>query len=223
MELTISDLANHLGVSPDTIERWLRQGKLPASRSGATVSFKFDDLKKWALNNNINFKLSEKTENKAQIETGICLSDAISQGGVYFDISADSIDGTLKGCLEKITSIPDQHKESLFEQLMERELALSTGIGNGFAIPHPRQQQEYLEAPLVCVCFLKDPVDYNALDSKPVTVLFLILCPDLKLHLHLLSALSGCLRDFDFIQFINTQPSQDDLIKRIKSLQQANS
>jgi PTS system nitrogen regulatory IIA component len=132
------------------------------------------------------------------------------------------VTSVLKACIKKISIIPDDFKKDLFDRLLEREQALSTGIGNGIAIPHPREQLSYLNAPVVSICFLSDPVDYNALDHQPVSVLFFILCPALKMHLHLLSALSFCLRDTQFKRFLNARPDPLQLIEKIEILQKAN-
>lgn len=220
MELSVLDLSKYLEVSPDTVERWLRQGKLPVSRRGANVSFEIKELENWASKRNINLKLTDKTRVKKQPSSDVSLSDAIHKGGVYSDINANSVETVLQACLDKNANIPEEFKPELFEQLLEREQALSTGIGNGVAIPHPRQQQSYLDCPMVSVFYLSEPVDYNALDNKPVSVLFIILCPVLKMHLQLLSSLSFCLREPTFLDFLKTQPGIDDLIDQIQLVQE---
>jgi len=52
---------------------------------------------------------------------------------------------------------------------------------------------------MITTCFLKNEIDFNAVDKKPVFVLFLMLCSTTKLHLKLLSKLSLCLREKAFI------------------------
>ena len=222
MELSVFDLSKHLGVSPNTIERWLRQGKLPVSKKGANFRFETKELKKWASNRNINLDFLDKDMPKKEIESIIPLSIAIQDGGVYFDIQGNDVNSVLKACLERISDIPDDFKTDLLDRLIEREKALSTGIGNAIAIPHPREHLLYLTRPLVSVCFLEHPVDYKALDNQPVSVLFFILCPALKMHLHLLSELSFCLRDYQFVSFLKSRPDPAGLVKEIEVLQKTN-
>ena len=57
----------------------------------------------------------------------------------------------------------------------EREEALSTGIGNGVALPHARI--DGLRDPLVGVGISTTGIDFDAPDNKPVHVIFLILTP----------------------------------------------
>jgi PTS system nitrogen regulatory IIA component len=222
MEYSVFELSKHLGVVPDTIERWVRQGKLPVSKTGDQYQFRISELKEWASTHNISLNLSDDDPAGKKKEAGISLSSAVKNGGIYFDIQGNDVTSVLKACIKKISIIPDDFKTDLFDRLLEREQALSTGIGNGIAIPHPREQLSYLNAPVVSICFLSDPVDYNALDHQPVSVLFFILCPALKLHLHLLSALSFCLRDTQFKQFLNARPDPIQLIEKIEILQKAN-
>ncbi|NOX32948.1 MAG: PTS transporter subunit EIIA [Deltaproteobacteria bacterium] len=222
MELSVFDLSKHLGVVPGTIERWVQQGKLPVSKKGTNFKFHTKELEQWAAKHNISLKLSDKRTKEKSQESVIQLSSAVRNGGVYFDIRGNDMKSVLESCIEKISGIPDEFKAELLDRLTERERALSTGIGNGIAIPHPREQLGYLSEPLVSICFLDKPVDYHAVDNQPVWVLFFILCPVLKMHLYLLSALSFCLRDNLFISFLKSKPEPEDLVGKIENLQKAN-
>lgn len=230
MELSVFELSEYLGVVPDTIERWVRQGKLPISKKGAKYRFRLTELEKWASKHNISLDISKKKTAAKKItgrenqenNDSISLSTAVQNGGVYYDIQGKNVKDVLFSAVQNNPHIPDEFKSELVQRLVEREAALSTGIGNGIAIPHPREQVAYLSHPMVCVCFPKFPVDYNALDHQPVFVLFLILCPDLKVHLHLLSSLAYCLRDREFVGFLNTRPDPSLLVKEIERLQRTN-
>ena len=222
MELSVFDLSKSLSVSPNTIERWLRQGKLPVFKKGANYRFHTSELEQWASKHNISLNLMDKDALEKEKESIIPLSDAVKNGGVYFDIQANDVNSILKACLEKISGISDDFKEDLFERLVEREKALSTGIGNGIAIPHPREQLSYFTRPMVSVCFLEHPVNYKALDNQPVSILFFLLSPTLRMHLHLLSVLSFCLRDYQFTNFLKSRPDPLALVEKIEVLQKTN-
>jgi len=83
MELSIFDLSKHLGVVPDTIERWVRQGKLPVFKKGTKYRFQSDELNNWASKHNINLKLPGKGAHEKQSEAIITLSTAVENGGVH--------------------------------------------------------------------------------------------------------------------------------------------
>jgi PTS system nitrogen regulatory IIA component len=222
MELSVFDLSKYLGVVPDTIERWVRQGKIPISKKRLNYRFETKELEQWARKHNIRLNLSDKGIAEKEKESIISLSTAVKNGGVYFDIQANDVNSVLKSCLEKISKIPDDFKTDILSRLIERENALSTGIGNAIAIPHPREQLTYLTDPLVSICFLANPVDYKALDNQPVSILFFLLSSSLKMHLHLLSVLSFCLRESSFVSFLKSNPDPIELIEKIEILQDAN-
>ena len=222
MEFSLFDLSKCLGVAPKTIERWVRQGKLPVSQKGAIYWFREKDLEKWASTHHISLNFSDKTSPEKDRDAVVTLANAVRNGGVYTDIQGKDVKGVLTAAVEKISDIPDAFKADLLDRLMDREQALSTGIGNGMAIPHPREQLSYLARPMVSICFLADPVDYKGLDRHPVSILFLLLCPALNQHLQLLSVLSFCLRDDGFTRFLHSRPTPDQLIERIEDLQKKN-
>jgi PTS system nitrogen regulatory IIA component len=222
MELSVFDLSKHLGVAPTTIERWVRQGKLPVFKTGTHYRFRTNELAEWAARHNIRLNLSGRAEPEKKNDEAVMLSEAVKNGGIYFGIRGDDVKTVLDSCLDQISTIPDDFKADLLTQLVEREQALSTGIGNGIAIPHPRSQLAYLQTPLVPLCFLEKPVDYNSLDQVPVSVLFFLLCPSLKLHLHLLSVLSFCLRNTQFRKMLESCPEPDQIIEQIELLEKTN-
>jgi PTS system nitrogen regulatory IIA component len=222
MTLSVFDLSTYLGVNPDTIKRWVRQGKLPVLPKGADLRFEKKALEKWAALHNIRLNLTDKKSAEKQNQEDVPLSQALQNGGIYFDIPGNNVASVLESCVKKIFQVPDDFKPDLLDRLVERENAFSTGVGNGMAIPHPRQQLSYLPDPMITVNFLADPVDYNALDGRPVSILFCILCPSLQHHLHLLSALSFCLKDADFVAFIKSRPQLDQLLEKAMILQETN-
>ncbi|WP_020590256.1 PTS sugar transporter subunit IIA [Desulfobacter curvatus] len=219
MEILITELCKSLGVSRTTIERWIRQGKLPVFKKGRTYSFHAGDLKNWAEKNHISLNLTPRPAQGPDTEVTVSLSTALEAGGVYHDIdTGPDVPSVINACIQRIKAVPDNHKADLAQQLVKREEALSTGVGGGIAVPHPRTPLNYIEQPTVAVCFLKNPVDYHALDNQPVSTLFFILFPELKFHLHLLSSISLCLRNRQFSEFLKTCPEQSMLIEKIDAL-----
>jgi PTS system nitrogen regulatory IIA component len=63
-------------------------------------------------------------------------------------------------------------------------------------------------------------VDFSAVDDLPVFVLFVMLSPTVKVHLHLLSRLSYCVRNPKFVAFLGEQPDPAALFSRIEEIEQ---
>jgi len=83
----------------------------------------------------------------------------------------------------------------LFDRLLERERLGSTGIGGGIAIPHARMAS--LAKPVGLFARLAHPIDFDAIDERPVDVVFLLAAPEGAGadHLKALARVSRLLRD----------------------------
>lgn len=83
---------------------------------------------------------------------------------------------------------------TVMEALMERESLGSTGLGYGVAIPHARVEG----VDRVCGVFVRldQPVGYEALDDRPVDLLFALLAPPSAgaEHLRALAVVSRAMR-----------------------------
>jgi PTS system nitrogen regulatory IIA component len=83
----------------------------------------------------------------------------------------------------------------IFETLVERERLGTTGVGAGIAIPHGRM----VEAKAITGIFtrLENGIDYEAVDSQPVDLVFMLLAPENAGadHLKALARVSRLLRD----------------------------
>jgi len=52
-------------------------------------------------------------------------------------------------------------------------------------------------------------------DDRPVFVLFILLSQSVKIHLHLLSRFSFCVRDNSFVEFLKTSPDEASFFAKI--------
>lgn len=216
MKLTVEQVAQRLDLPASTVERWIRQGRIPVYRQGSACEFDTTALERWAATHNLVFRQAGATACRPEDPACNPLLAAMKRGGVHHDIAGPDKKGVLGALLEKEAGLSEAMRASLLEKLLERERLTSTGIGKGVAIPHPRNPLPGSVAEAAIVTgFTSRPVAFDAVDDKPVFVLFLLLCPSVKQHLNLLSRLSFCLRDSGFVQFLKTAPTADALFDRI--------
>ena len=92
------------------------------------------------------------------------------------------------------SGLPGVPEESVFDILMERERLSSTGIGNAIAIPHGKLAG--LKTPVAALGRSLAGVDFQAMDAKPVHLIFALLSPvdAAREHLRALAAISRFLR-----------------------------
>jgi len=86
-------------------------------------------------------------------------------------------------------------KEDTIQNILDREKIETTAIGNNIAIPHTRMKN--IQEVYFALGITEKNVDFDALDKKPVKLIFLILCPEKKVstQISLLARLSRILHD----------------------------
>jgi nitrogen PTS system EIIA component len=217
MELNLDVVAQSLEVSRATVERWIRQGRIPVRRDGEVCRFDQAAMDRWAQSHGLRFlPPQEAAANEGPTPAPDTLSGAMSAGGVFFDCDAQDAAGALAEAVGRMDFLSDAKRETLHKKLLERENLASTGVGKGVAIPHPRKPlPDFPDAPVITTCFLKHPVDFKAVDDRPVSVMFVLLSPTVKQHLSILSRLSYCLRDAAFIDFLKASPDPSDLLAKV--------
>jgi PTS system nitrogen regulatory IIA component len=102
----------------------------------------------------------------------------------------------------------------ILEALQARENLGSTGLGKGFALPHARL--DALSQFFALFVRLARPIDFAAIDGRPVDLVMLLLTPASagNQHLATLAALSRPLRDDAFVQRLR-QASDAEALHRL--------
>ena len=104
---------------------------------------------------------------------------------------------TMVDLMDKSGKLSD--KKLYLEAVKAREEEGTTGVGNGIAIPHGRCSG--VNKAGLAAMSIKGGVEYNALDGKPVDLVFLIAAPENSgnVHLEILSKLATMLMDDEFV------------------------
>jgi nitrogen PTS system EIIA component len=104
------------------------------------------------------------------------VSDFLSSADVITDVAfADKqklLEDLARGAVPVVGVLP----ALILSELGKRERLGSTGMGGGIAIPHARFAQ--IGKPFGMFLRLKRPVDFEAVDDKPVDTIMLLLLPD---------------------------------------------
>ena len=103
----------------------------------------------------------------------------------------------------------------LLEKVLTREKIKSTGIGGGIGIPHA--QTLGVTDFIACLGISQDGIDFNALDEKPVHLVFLIATKERtnNIYLELLSSIARLFVDETFKQKIIKSKSPDEIMQLI--------
>lgn len=140
------------------------------------------------------------------------IGDLVSRDGIVLRGSVSSRRQALHAVAEAAAHVMGQADATPFlDALMEREALGSTGVGSGVAIPHARLKNvDHLFAVLVR---LETPIAFDAVDDRPVDILFGLFAPpsDGAGHLRALAAASRALRSPDLRQRLRQADSRDTL------------
>lgn len=221
MILDLREAATRLGISPETVRRWARQGVLGMRLPGGDLRFEEDELKVWAKNQGLRFRSEAAPRRPVEDESGNRpLTGALRRGGIH-PLFEGETPAEVLGLMVQVLPLknPDSGK-ALLDQLLAREELSSTGLGHGIAIPHPRTpSRSFAEEPTVMLALLRKPVDWNALDGKPVESVMLLLNPDPQRHLRILSRVSYLLRESEFTSLLHSDSDPENLFAAVTSFE----
>jgi len=102
--------------------------------------------------------------------------------------------------------------EEVTRVVWDRENIMSTGIGKGFALPHGKTNS--VSETVGCFLTLDKPIDFEALDSLPVNIIFMLIGREntVGTHLRLLSRISRLMNNDTFrVEIANAQSSEEIL------------
>jgi nitrogen PTS system EIIA component len=216
MQLSVKEAANLLKVNEKTIYRWLKKGEIPAYCVGNSYRFNRAELLEWATSKHIGVSADIFHEPESPQVSIHNLSIALSAGGIHYRVGGGNKESVLKNVVELMKLPPEVDKEFLLQVILAREAMASTAIGGGVAIPHVRNPIVlHITEPVVSLCFLEKPVDFNSLDGEPVNCLFTLVSPSVKMHLYLLSRLAYVLRDDGFRSILGKQGIREEILSEI--------
>jgi PTS system nitrogen regulatory IIA component len=213
MQVSVKEAALSLEVDEETIYRWIRQGEIPAHRINEEFRFNGSELLEWATKRGMRISLGSFEGRDSAGSEGPSLLEALELGGVARGIAGVDPATVLREVVEALALPDDVDREYLFQVMMARESLGSTGIGDGIAIPHVRNPVVLdVAKPSVTLCFLDRPIDFHAIDGKPVDIMFAIVSPTVRVHLHLLSRLGLVLRDEAFKRLLKARAGDAELL-----------
>ncbi len=214
MQLSVQNVARFLDISEKNLYRMIDRGEIPAQKVFNQYRFNRTELLDWAMENHKAlspefFKNEEKFPDAA-------LSSALKSGGIFYQLAGADKKTALRSLVAVLHLPPDADRELLLKMLLAREAMESTSIGEGIAVPHARNPLVlHVTEPQIALGFLRTPVDFQALDGKPVFALFTMITPTVRIHLHLLSRLAFALQDAGFRDAVRRQAQGDEIFREL--------
>jgi nitrogen PTS system EIIA component len=123
------------------------------------------------------------------------IADLVTPERVVASLKATSKKQALQELARRAAQLLGRHEREVFDLLLQRERLGPTAMGNGVALPHGRLAG--LDGVFGLFARLAQPLDFEAVDGRPVDLVFLLLAPESAGadHLKALARVSRLFRD----------------------------
>ncbi len=217
MQIPVKTAAVMLGVSEKTIYRWIKQSVIPHYKINEQYRFNRTELLEWATARRLKVSPDIFSEESVLAGRHPSLLEAVRAGGIVYRLDGTDQASVLRSIVDNLKLGDDVDRAFLYEVMLARETLGSTGVGNGIAIPHVRNPVVlHVDKPTVTICFLENPIDFKAIDGKPVSILFTVISPTVSAHLHLLSRIGFVLHDTLFRAALSEHAARDAILSHLE-------
>ncbi|MCX6150645.1 MAG: PTS sugar transporter subunit IIA [Ignavibacteriales bacterium] len=216
MDLKIKDIVDQLQVSEKTVYRWIKEKKIPCYRINHQYRFNRSEINEWILSNKI--ELASNVLSVASSSQPTNFRQLVQAGGIYADVAGNSVREVLQNAIYTISTPTHISKEEIISALLSREEMMTTAIGKGISIPHPRNPIiTGDENASISICYLKNLTDFQSLDGELVHTLFIVLTNNPRRHLEVLSKISFLCQMDSFIEMLKKKTPKDELLTFVQS------
>ncbi len=142
------------------------------------------------------------------------VSDLLRKEYVVAQLEAKTKEEAINSLIDLFKNDPRvEDVDKVREAVLEREKVMSTGVGKGFAIPHGKTNS--VKEIIGAFGRVKNGINYEALDGKPVNLIFLLVGKDnlISTHIKLLSRISRLMNKDDFRNRLLDAKDEAEIIK----------
>lgn len=147
----------------------------------------------------------------------ISIAELLSEEVIAADLDVNTKDGVFKRLVDLLAEAGNiDDPGGALEAVEKREDILSTGIGNGVAIPHAKT--DAVDSLVVAFARMEAGIDFKSLDGKPVKIIFLLLSPqeEAGLHVRALARISRMLKNTRFRSRLLEADSAGEILEIIQ-------
>lgn len=127
------------------------------------------------------------------------IHDLLQDGAVHVQLPGETKEDVLNALVSLLADHPSVSDfEGMRSAILKREAMMSTGVGNGLALPHAKTAS--VDGMVAAFVTTAQPVAYDAIDGLPVRMLFLMVSTERakSQHIKLLSRVSRLMNDAAF-------------------------
>ena len=203
-----AEAAKKLKVSDRVIQEMINSKIFETKVVGKNEKIDEDSLNEWLEN------LNEDDEKMLALKRVIChFEEYMRQENIFLDFHADNKYDAIRILSEDAKDLKlVRDARWLYEVVVAREELISTAIGNGVALLHPRHlHPSKIKSPSILFGRSDDGVDFDAPDNKPVNIFFMLLLHNDKQHLFSLSYSSTLVQNPEVLEMFLRATNKDEI------------
>lgn len=216
MNFTIKDVSVLLIKTEKEIQSLIKENEIPFQKINDNFFFNKQQIVEWALVRSIPINISNhKNMSEYQIKA---LNTILDKNSFCYDCALTE-DSYLEQMLNLVHLDANVDKSIIIQLLKNRESLMSTAIGNGISLPHPRIPLMVGRNPLINFFFPQKPLDLKSIDGKPVHTIILLISQTIKQHLGLLAHLTFLLSQETFRAALEKRLGSQELLDIITHIE----
>ncbi len=207
--MTLPEVANYLQLAERTVLRMAQRGEIPAAKIASQWRFMRHLVQDWLVS-----QMQGCSTHDAQLVAPpvlLPLSEVVKPSLMVFDLGPGPKERILRRLVAPLLESGLARDANRFlAALLERERMMTTAIGHGVAIPHPRRPMPGMfTEPAVVLGICPEGTDFDAIDDRLVHVFFLICATREDIHLQLMANISWFVRHPAAITDLGTAANVD--------------
>ena len=222
----LKQAAEHVHLDANELRHVAQRGEIEATERGGDWYFEHRALDEWAQRNILASNARELAAQHRSMADERRRLDKVDWG-VADLFGAETIDLAVQakakaGILRDMTDLADKggrvyDVDGLFKELVAREEAASTAIGEGVALLHPRFHDPYMfEESFVAYGRSDRPVFFGAPDGEGTRHFFLICSTDHRAHLHILARLAVLAHGTNLVERLDAAENAEGVLTAIR-------
>ncbi|MFH1878752.1 MAG: PTS sugar transporter subunit IIA [Candidatus Omnitrophota bacterium] len=219
--MTTKELAEYMKLNEKTILKMAQNKEIPGVKIGSQWRFHLSTIDKYMQReimstprNDLDMIIGttqhiiplSRLMDPALMELGL---EAGTSGEVLLELAGLAVSN----------GITDS-KKVLFDQLKKREEMLSTAVGGGIAIPHPRNPDSALfKKPNIILGRSKKGIEFSAPDRQKVHLFFMACAPNMVVHLRLIAKISKLLQTDGVITSLTQASNKEEIMQLLLAVE----
>jgi excisionase family DNA binding protein len=213
---SVAEAAEYLKVSDSVVNEMIKSKILKKTGIARNIKIKKNDIDAWLET------LTAKEEEILAMQRVICVfKDYFKPENILLDFFADNkyeAIGVMSKKARDLKIVKD-HKW-LYEIVVAREELVSTAVGKGVAMLHPRHMHPTkIKEPTILFGRTTEGVEFDAPDDQPVNLFFMLLLHNDKQHLFSLSYITKFLMHESNIKILTEAKTANEVYKAIASFE----